>query len=234
MFGSRTFCLSWRRLKPLSAPYKGKPQGLAPVNGSPSDKITMAALYPRYAAFLHAGDTVVLETGSSSLGVTPTILPDGVRVEAQVLWGSIGWATPAAFGVALADPSRRTILITGEGSHQLTANDVGAMGRFGANVIVFVLNNSGYLIERALEEKSDCDLQRPRALRNYAELPKALGCTDWFTARVTTLGELDQAMKAARASKSGAYIEIIGGKMDMPPALAFAHGQLKAMYGGTP
>jgi indolepyruvate decarboxylase len=37
-----------------------------------------------------------------SLGVTPTILPDGVRVEAQVLWGSIGWATPAAFGVALA------------------------------------------------------------------------------------------------------------------------------------
>ncbi len=91
------------KLKPSSAPYKGKPQGLAPVNGSPTDKITMAALYPRYASFLRAGDTVVLETGSSSLGVTPTTLPDGVRVEAQVLWGSIGWATPAAFGVALAD-----------------------------------------------------------------------------------------------------------------------------------
>ena len=30
----------------------------------------------------------------------------------QVLWGSIGWATPAAFGIALADPERRTILIT--------------------------------------------------------------------------------------------------------------------------
>jgi hypothetical protein len=142
--------------KPSSAPYKGDPQGLAPVSGNPSDKVTMAALYPRYAAFLHAGDTVVLETGSSSLGVTPTILPDGVRVEAQVLWGSIGWATPAAFGA------------------------------------------------------------------------------NWFTARVTTLGELDDAMKSARANKSGAYIEIMGGKMDMPPALAFAHGQLKAMYGDTP
>jgi indolepyruvate decarboxylase len=46
------------------------------------------------------------------------------------------------------------------------------------------------------------------------------------TARVTTLGELDEAMKSARASKSGAYIEIIGGKMDMPPALAYAHGRL--------
>ena len=203
------------------------------MNGSPSDKITMAALYPRYAAFLHAGDTVVLETGSSSLGVTPTMLPDGVRGEAQVLWGSIGWATPAAFGVALADPSRRTILITGEGSHQLTANDIGAMGRFGANVIVFVLNNSGYLIERALEENPNWTYN-DLAPWNYAELPKALGCANWFTARVTTLGELDDAMKSARASKAGAYIEIMGGKMDMPPALAFAHGQLKAMYGDTP
>jgi indolepyruvate decarboxylase len=221
------------RLKPSSAPFKGKPQGLPPVNGSPSDKITMAALYPRYAAFLRAGDTVVLETGSSSLGVTPTIFPDGVRLEAQVLWGSIGWATPAAFGVALADPSRRTILITGEGSHQLTANDIGAMGRFGAKVIVFVLNNSGYLIERALEQNPNWTYN-DLAPWNYAELPKALGCADWFTARVTTLGELDDAMKSARASKSGAYVEIMGGKMDMPPALAFAHGQLKAMYGDTP
>src|SRR6476619_5567770 len=221
------------KLKPSSAPYKGKPQGLAPVNGSASDKITMAALYPRYAAFIRAGDTVVLETGSSSLGVTPTILPDGVRVEAQVLWGSIGWATPAAFGVALADPSRRTILITGEGSHQLTANDVGDMGRFGANVIVFVLNNSGYLIERALEEKPDWTYN-DLAPWKYAELPRALGCANWYTARVTTLGELDEAMKAARASQAGAYIEIIDCKMNMPPILAFAHSQLEAMYGDTP
>ena len=38
-------------------------------------------------------------------------------------------------------------LITGEGSHQLTANDIGSMGRFGANVIVFVLNNDGCAAE---------------------------------------------------------------------------------------
>ena len=221
------------KLKPSSSPYRETRQAAAPLSGKPSDNITMDALYPRYAAFLRPGDTVVLETGSTSLGVTPMILPDGVRVEAQVLWGSIGWATPAAFGVAMADPDRRTVLITGEGSHQLTANDLGAMGRFGANIIVFVLNNSGYLIERALEENPNWTYN-DLAPWNYAELPKALGCSDWHTARVTTLGELDEAMKAARASKAGAYIEIIGGKMDMPPALAYAHGRLKAMYGDTP
>ena len=74
------------------------------------------------------------------------------------------------------------------------------MGRFGANVIVFVLNNSGYLIERALEENPNWTYN-DLAPWNYAELPKALGCADWFTARVTTLGELDEAMKSARAQQ---------------------------------
>jgi indolepyruvate decarboxylase len=222
------------KLKSLAPPFRRTGDGAQPpIAGKPSDRITMDALYPRYAGFIRAQDTVVLETGSSTLGLTPMTLADGVRVEAQVLWGSIGWATPAALGVSLADPSRRTILITGEGSHQLTANEIGSMGRFGANVIVFVLNNEGYLIERALEENPDWsynDLARWR----YAELPRALGCADWFTARVTTLGELDAAMKAARESKSGAYIEIVGERMDMPPILAFAHGRLGTMYGDAP
>ena len=221
------------KLKLPMARYRRTPERRAAIAGNPSDKITMDALYPRYAAFIRAGDTVVLETGSSSPGMTPMTLADGVRVEAQVLWGSIGWATAAAFGIALADPSRRTILITGEGSHQLTANEIGSMGRFGANITVFVLNNEGYLIERALEENPNWTYNDLAPWR-YAELPRALGCADWFTARVATLGELDAAMKTARESKSGAYIEIIGGRLDVPPALAFAHGRLKAMYGDAP
>jgi indolepyruvate decarboxylase len=218
----------------LSTPrFRRTVKSAPPIAGKPSDKITMDAVYPRYAAFIRAGDTVVLETGSSTLGLTPMPLADGVRVEAQVLWGSIGWATAAAFGVALADPSRRTILITGEGSHQLTANEIGSMGRFAANIIVFVLNNEGYLIERALEENSDWSYNDLAPWR-YAELPRALGCTDWFTARVATLGELEAAMKTTRDSKSGAYIEVIGGRLDMPPILAFAHGRLENMYGDAP
>jgi indolepyruvate decarboxylase len=221
------------KIKSKAPPYKRPSQEPRSTNGSASNKITMDALYPRYAAFIRPGDIVVLETGSTSLGVTPMTLPDGVRVEAQVLWGSIGWATPAALGIALADPSRRTVLITGEGSHQLTANEVGSMGRFGANIVVFVLNNEGYLIERALEENPDWTYNN-LAPWHYSELPKALGCDNWFTARVGTLGELDAAMKAADGGKSGAYIEIVAGRMDMPPALAFAHKRLKAMYGATP
>jgi indolepyruvate decarboxylase len=218
------------KLKSGARRYKQTPQENPPINGKPSDKITMDALYPRYAKFIQSGDNVVLESGSSSFGVPPMTLPNDVQVHIQMLWGSIGWATGATFGIALADPKRKTILITGEGSHQLTANEIGNMGRFGANPIILCLNNDGYMVERALEPNPNWSYNDLAKWR-YADVPHALGCTDWFTARVETLGELDAALKAARESKSGAYIEVIGGRMDMPKGLAFAHTRLKELYG---
>jgi indolepyruvate decarboxylase len=220
------------KLKSSSSRYKRPSQNPPRVNGKPSDKITMDALYARYAAFIRPGDNVVLESGSSSFGISPMLLADDVQVHIQMLWGSIGWATGATFGIALANRNRKTILITGEGSHQLTSNDIGNMGRFGANPIILVLNNDGYMVERALELNPDWSYNDLAKWR-YADLPHALGCTDWFTARVETLGELDAALKAARESKSGAYIEVIGGRMDMPKGLAFAHTRLKELYGDT-
>jgi indolepyruvate decarboxylase len=44
---------------------------------------------------------------------------------------------------------------------------------------------------------------------NYHKLPEALGCEGWFTARVTTRGELDTAIERAECSGTGAYIEVV-------------------------
>jgi indolepyruvate decarboxylase len=75
------------KLKLPAPPFRRTVESAPPIGGKSSDKITMDALYPRYAAFIRAGDTVVLETGSSTLGLTSMTLADGVRVEAQV-WGA--------------------------------------------------------------------------------------------------------------------------------------------------
>ncbi len=221
------------RLKPKSAPYRRKPPKPAAPTGDASDRISATTLYPRLAAFMRGGDNLVLETGSSSLGMNPLPLADDVRIEAQVLWGSVGWATAAALGIALADPSRRTIVLAGEGAHQFTANEIGGMERYGADVIFFVLNNGGYLVERALEENPDWSYNDLPQWK-YSGLPRIFGCDDWFAARVETLGELDAAMKAAREAKSGAYIEIVTPRMDMPAGLAFIHARLDDMYGEAP
>ena len=66
---------------------------------------------------------------------------------------------------------------------------------------------------------------------NYHTLPAALGCPGWFTAKVTTLGELDAALARAATAESASYIQFVGGRTDYPPALALAHSRLDAMYG---
>ncbi len=103
------------------------------------------------------------------------------------------------------------------------------MGRFGAKVTIFVLNNDGYMVERALK-KPRLELQRPCAVEICRSSP-CVGLRRLVHGACGNLGEIDAAMQKARSSKSGAYIEIVGGRMDLPPALAFARRRLSEMYG---
>jgi indolepyruvate decarboxylase len=202
----------------------------AEMVGGPDDPITAASLYPRYQRFFKPNDVVVAETGTSSTGVGGLLLPDGAVFHNQTLWGSIGWATGAALGTSVADRSRRNVLITGEGSHQLTANEIGNYGRHGVKPVIFVLNNEGYAVERVLEDYPDW-VYNDLAPWDYHTLPAALGCKDWFTAKVKTNGELEEAMRKAEAADTASYIEMVGQKHDYPAGLKLVGGRRYEMYG---
>lgn len=191
--------------------------------------ITAEQLYPRWADFIAPHDIVIAETGTGSMGLAFSRLPHGARFYNQTLWGAIGWATPAALGAAVAEPDRRVILITGDGSHQLTAQEIGQFHRLGLRPVIFVLNNSGYLIERLLCKDPDI-AYNDVASWNYAELPHALGCEGWFTTRVTTLNELDAALATAARGDSAAYIEVVTGKYESPPLATKLHDSVKTLY----
>jgi indolepyruvate decarboxylase len=201
----------------------------AEITGAGDDPITGAALYPRWEAFIRAGDTVIAETGTVSMGLGFARLPSGATFHNQTLWGSIGWATPAAFGAAMAAQDRRTILLTGEGSHQLTVQELGQFGRNGLRPIIFVLNNDGYLIERLLC-KDPAAAYNDLAQWRYTELPHAFGCDGWFTARVTTCAELDAALQIAENATTGVYIEVVTGAYEASPLAAQLGVSLRKMY----
>ncbi len=204
-----------QRVKKRSEQSPIKPVSLGSKVGSGSDPITAEALYPRWANFIKPNDILIAETGTSLLGLAFALLPTGVTFHNQTLWGSIGWATPAAFGAAVAAPDCRIVLVTGDGSHQLTAQEISQFGRRGLKPIVFVLNNSGYLIERLIG-KNPSIAYNDIALWRYSEIPHALGCDGWFTARVTTCGELDQALKDTEQNGTAAYIEVVTDKYAAP------------------
>ena len=206
-----------------------QPSSLGPIIGAGNDPITADALYSRWGAFIKPNDILFTETGTSGFGLAFAFLPKGAKFYNQTLWGAIGYATPAAFGAAVAAPERRVVLITGEGSHQLTAQEISQFGRRALKPIVFVLNNSGYLIERLLCTDPNVEYN-DLAQWHYADLPKALGCDDWFTARVSTCGEFDQALTTASEGNRGVYIEVVTDKYAAPPiALAF-HESVNTLY----
>jgi indolepyruvate decarboxylase len=206
-----------------------QPASLGPATGSGGDAITADALYPRWADFLRPNDILVAETGTPSMGLAFAPMPKGATFHNQTLWGAIGWATPAAFGAAVAAPDRRVVLITGEGSHQLTAQEISQMGRRGLKPVVFVLNNSGYLIERLLSRDPSMAYNDVAAW-HYAELPHALGCDGWFTTRVATCGELDHALQQAGQNGTGSYIEVVTDEYATPPLPQKLHDNRATLY----
>ena len=68
-------------------------------------------------------------------------------------WGSIGWSVPASFGYAMGlEPDRRLVSVIGDGSFQLTAQEVSNMIRHRQEILIFLVNNRGYVIESAIHD----------------------------------------------------------------------------------
>ena len=187
--------------------------GYEPAAGS-SEALTSKYIYPRLQEFLKEKDILIAETGIIPHGIAPMKFPHNVELQTQTLWGSIGWATPAALGACLAKPKSRVILVTGEGSHQLTAMEVGNMLRRGIKPIIIVLNNNGYTIERVLSDNPE-DKFNDIMQMNYAKFARVFEGDVWAT-KVTTAEDFDKALKVTQIMNKLCYIEICTEKMDMP------------------
>ena len=111
----------------------------AHIEKSGDPTITHAWLWPVVGQWLQKNDVVITETGTANFGIWETRFPSGVTAISQVLWGSIGYSVGACQGAALAakeSGNRRTVLFVGDGSFQLTAQDVSTIIRNNLNPIM--------------------------------------------------------------------------------------------------
>jgi indolepyruvate decarboxylase len=194
------------QVSPRSRP-EAPARDLLEMTGAADEPTSSTNFYPRLQRRLRAGDTVVIETGTAMFHLNPMRLPSGVDAQSQGLWGSIGWATPATLGIVMAKTAGRTWLVTGDGSHQLTCNELAVMGRYGVTPVIIVLNNGLYGVEDIISERGHPydDL----APVQYHLLPAAFGCSGWLTRKVTTVAELDAALDAVDAHDGAAYLEVM-------------------------
>src|SRR5271155_129683 len=124
---------------------RARPQHEPPAK--PDGKLMRAEIFRQVQALVTADTTVIAETGDSWFNGMGMKLPGGARFEIEMQWGSIGWSVTATFGYAVGAPGRRVIALIGDGSFQLTAQEVAQMIRRKLPVIIFLINNHGYTIE---------------------------------------------------------------------------------------
>jgi alpha-keto-acid decarboxylase len=207
--------LSSRRGGPASRP---EPVTAAPTAPSPAAALSQQTLWDQVARFLRPGDIVLADVGTSFFGAATHRLPRDVTFIGQPLWASIGYALPALLGACLASPGRRGILLIGDGAAQLTVQELSTIFRTGLSPVVIVVDNDGYTIERAIHgpDQPYNDIAR----WDWTAAPALFGSSRVSVARrVTTVGQLDQALKEADSPGELALIQAVVPRMDVPALL---------------
>lgn len=168
--------------------------------------------------FFRENDLIYAETGTASQALGGVTLPKGAKYIASLVWGAIGFTLPALFGSLLANPDRRQILFIGDGSFQVTGQELSRILYKKLNPIIFLINNDGYTIERYI---MGMDAQyNDIPLWNYHKLPEHLVENNkMVTFNVKTQGELKEALEKVEHISHGALIEVHFHKEDAPEAL---------------
>lgn len=160
------------------------------------EQLTRAEMVHQINELITQDSTLFAETGDSWFNGMHMQLPGGAGFEIEMQWGAIGWSVPSAHGYAVAKGNdHHTILMVGDGSFQLTAQEVCNMIRYQDNITVIVVNNKGYVIESALHEGPYNYYKN----WDYAALMDAFNAEDGegIGITATTAGELRDALRTA-------------------------------------
>jgi pyruvate decarboxylase len=170
--------------------------------------ITTRRLFSRVQEILTPQSTVIAETGDSWFNAIKLRLPEGCGFQIQMRYGSIGWSVGATLGYALGSPKgKRVVTFVGDGSFQLTAQELSTMIRYGLNPIIFLINNGGYTIEVEIHDGPYNNIKN----WDYAGLVGVFNAGEGsgLGMRARTEGELDEAVKKALSHDGLCLIEVI-------------------------
>jgi indolepyruvate decarboxylase len=179
-----------------------------------NDPLTQDVYWKAIQNFVRPGDVIVVEDGTSSAGFGRLTLPDDCTyITGAYVWCSIGYATGALLGASLATPGRRHILLTGDGSLQMTVQELSTVMRHNLKPLIFVNQNQGYTVERAVLGK-DAGYNDIATWR-YSELPNVFsGEKKAETCVVTSSNELQMVLESPHSTM--VFVECVMDKYDAP------------------
>ncbi len=180
----------------------------------PEARLTTDRFWSRVNHFLRDDHIVVADTGSATFESVKLSLPQGADYLSQSFYASMGFGIPAALGAKLAAPQGRPIVFVGDGAFQMTGQELSSIVRYGQNPVVFLLNNDGYQVERAICDNAYNDL----LMWDYTLIPETFGADRGI--RVSTEGDLESALVMADARRDAlVFVEIRLDRFDFSETL---------------
>ncbi|MGD0993879.1 MAG: thiamine pyrophosphate-binding protein [Gemmatimonadales bacterium] len=188
----------------------------APYQADAPRPLTVRRFFDRVSRFIQPDAIVVAETGVALFSAAEMLMPEGATFIGQAFYGSIGYTVGATLGAGMAARNRQIVLFVGDGSFQVTCQDLSTMIRNGLRPVIFLINNDGYTIERVIVDRPYNDLQP----WHYHRLVDVFGGGVGLDVR--TEGELEEALDKAAAADGLVFIEIHTGRLDCPESLRSA------------
>ncbi|EFQ29672.1 thiamine pyrophosphate enzyme [Colletotrichum graminicola] len=197
------------------------------------EKIGHSRFWHLVSNLIRPGDIILGETGTSGHGCRLLPLPVHTRLFIPATWLSIGYMLPAAQGAALAQrelvqsdqyhkiKDARTILFIGDGSFQMTVQEISTIIRHSLDVIIFLVNNDGYTIERCIH-----GLEQPYndvASWRYLQAPSFFGgSAETYVQSARTWGELETIFDEMPSNGKGLrMVEVFMDRDDVPKGSLF-------------
>lgn len=202
-----------------------------PISQGPKAPLSTARLFARIQKMLTKDSAVIAETGDSWFNGNRLHLPKGCGYEVQMQYGSIGWSVGALLGYATACPKKQVIGLIGDGSFQMTAQEVSTFIRYNIPAILFLLNNSAYTIEVQIHDGPYNVIQN----WHYSKLIDVFsrGKTKGQGFVVTNEKELNEAIEKAAGFEGISFIEVILDRDDCNKSL-LEWGTRVANYNSQP
>lgn len=196
------------------------------------DPVSTRYLFGQIQKMLSSDYAVLAETGDSWFNCMRLTLPDDCPFEIQMQYGSIGWSVGALLGMQTAlHDKKRVIACIGDGSFQMSAQEISTLIRYGFKPIVFLLNNAAYTIEVQIHDGPYNVINNWR----YHELVKVFRGeqTNAKAYSVASNQELLDAIEDAKTTDALCFIEVYLDKDDCSKNL-LEWGSRVAAYNSRP
>ena len=197
-------CQSWKRRYPVHLEAHDRAEG----------KINYYDFAEALSQSIDAPSTIVADAGTSFYVMGQALrLKQGQRFISSGSMGAMGFALPAANGIAVASSDKSvTICVTGDGSLMTNLHELATTSKNRLNVKLFVMNNGGYVSMRNTQNEY-CDGRLVGADSSSGVfIPKMESLAELFEIpflRCSEAGDLGKVIKDAMSIEGPVFCEVM-------------------------